>query len=201
MASINIVAKANQFSSQSREVLWDRVGGVSTGAALSDDAPVRNRPNLYAANGAPVTINRIGPVTRLRINGTSIDVNFATGECALMAKYPPGSSQPNNTPITLTFDAPVIGVGGYLSILGDQQLYDGRGLHAVMWVLLTGDPEWKLAHGDGITGPALVAGSLPTAPFVGAEAVGAARIEKVCFDASLAGNFDRLVLSRLFWIA
>lgn len=201
MASINIVAKASQFSSQCSEVLWDRLGGVATGVALANKTAVRNRPNLYAANGAPVVINQVGPVTRMRINDMSIDVNFAAGECALVAKYPPGSSQPNNTPITLTFNAPVLGVGGYLSILGDRQLYDGRGLHAIMWVLLTGDPEWKLAHGDGITGPALVAGSQPTAPFVGAEAAGAARIEQVCFDASLAGNFDQLVLSRLFWTA
>ena len=70
-----------------------------------------------------------------------------------------------------------------------------------MWVLLTGDPEWKLAYGDGITGTAMVAGSVPTAPFVGAEATGGARIQAACFDASLAGNFDRLVLSRLYWIA
>ncbi|MDW5316780.1 hypothetical protein [Rhizobium sp. PL01] len=201
MAGINMVKKADQFSSPSQQLMWDRVGGTAAGAQIAEDDPVRNRPHLYAANGAPVTINRVGPVTRLRINGVMIDVNFATGECALMAKYPPGASQPNNTPLTLTFDAPVLGIGGYLSILGDQQLYDGRGLHGVMWVLLTGDPEWKLAYGDGITGPALVAGSVPTAPFVGAEATGAARIQSVCFDASLAGNFDRLVLSRIYWTA
>ncbi len=201
MASVSIVANPNGFTGPVSEVLWDRKGGIAMGQQINEDAPLRNRPSLFMCNGLPVTINRTGPVVRMKLNAGQIDVNFAAGEAAIVARYPPGSSLPDNTPIMLEFDQPVAGVGGYLSILGDISLYDGRSLHAIMWLLLEGDPEWKLSFGDGVTGTALLPASVPTTAFVGAEATAGAKIKKICFDASLAGNFDGLILSRLYWMA
>lgn len=201
MPGVSIIADPNGFSGPVSQVLWDRKGGTALGLQINEDAPLRNRPTLFGCNGKPLTINKIGPVVRMKLNASQIDVNLAAGEAVITARYPPGSSLPDNTPIMLEFDEPVTGVGGYLSILGDISLYDGRSIHAIMWVLLSGDPEWKLSFGDGVTGRALLPASVPTTAFVGAQADAGAKITKVCFDASLAGNFDGLVLSRLYWMA
>ncbi len=201
MAEISIVSGPNIFNGLVSLLRWDRRGGTDMGAQINENVPLRKRPTYFEANGQPVTINPTGPVVRLKINAGMIDVNFAAGEPCLTANYPSGASLPDNTPIMLEFDAPIGSVGAYLSVLGDQSLYNVRPLHAVMWVLLDGDPEWKLSFGDGVTGRHLLPDSVPTSAFVGAEGLGGAKIRKVCFDASLAGNFDGLVLSRLYWVA
>lgn len=201
MASVSIVPDQDSFHALVSVLRWDRRGGTDMGAQLNDNAALRNRPTWFEANGQPVTINKTGPVVRMKMNADRIDVNFAAGEPCLTADYPSGASFPDNTPIMLEFDAPVGSVGAYLSVLGDLSVYDGRPLHAVMWVLIDGDPDWKLSFGDGVTGLHLLPNSRPTSAFVGAEALGGAKIRKVCFDASLAGNFYGLVLSRLYWAA
>lgn len=201
MAEISNVSGPNGFHGPVSMLRWDRRGGTDFGAQINENASLRNRPTFFEANGGPVTINRTGPVVRLKVNAGMIDVNFAAAEPCLTANYPPGASLPDNTPIMLEFDAPIGSVGAYLSVLGDRSLYDGRALHAVMWVLLEEDPNWKLSFGDGVTGLHLLPDSASTSAFVGAEGLAGVRIRKVCFDASLAGNFDGLVLSRLYWAA
>jgi hypothetical protein len=190
--------KKSKFTASPSELPWDI---TKDGQSISENQQsVRNRPNLFDVNGDAVLINATGPVAKMRINGSTIDVNFRDGETCIAASYPPGDTMPNNTPIMLEFGTRIRGVGTHLSILGDKALYDRRALHATMWVQLDGDTQWIPTHGDGILEHANPNDRV-TAPFIGCETTGPDWIRKVCFDASVAGNFDMLVISRLYWLA
>lgn len=200
MAIVSVSGPAG-FQSPPTELFWDRI--TSSDSPLNDKEPVRNEPRYYAANGAPVLVNVTGTSAQFRVNGGggSVDVNLEDGAATIKADYASGSKKPGDTPIVLNFLAPLRGVGAYVSIIGDKTLYDGRGLHAVMWVTLGDGQPASCVSGDGITGRRLKKGTVPTTAFVGAESDGNALITRVAFDASLNGNFGGLVISDLYWTA
>lgn len=155
-------------------------------------------PSILPAGA--LVINETGPVARMRYcSQDDCDVNFWQDEGLLIARDPSAATVANSTPIMFTFATPLRAVGAYVAAIGDSAL-DDLPLHAV-WVKATDNPQWALVSGDGKVARTLGAGALASAPFVGATASGTSGIEKICFDATLAGNFEKLAVSRLFWAA
>jgi hypothetical protein len=172
------------------------------GIAMNSRRFVHKRLNLYTAAQGTVVVNEIGkPAARLRYcSQDDYNANLWQKDGLLVARDPNGSTMPQSTPITLSFATPLRAVGAYVVVGGDAVILD-LPLDAVMWVQEAGSNTWAAIHGSGTVGKVLPAGTAASAAFVGAACSNGSRIGKVCFDASLAGSFETLALSRLFWVA
>lgn len=165
------------------------------------DQPLRERPELFWVNGAPVWLNRGGTMARLYRNGSRMDVNFPAGDPGIAAPYPDRDAMPHHTAVSVEFDAPVAGVGVYLTLLGDQEIHDHpKDLLAIMYYTLADGREDRLMS-RGMTGRTLLPGSARTAPFIGVDSEGGSPIARIAFDASIFGNFWKIVISNLCWKA
>jgi hypothetical protein len=198
---IQKIANKGGFSNL-QELIWNQRSDSAAGASLDDGSDVSSQAGVvepFSIGHGPLIINATGKEALVRLNRTGINVNFEDGEVCLAAKYPSGRTMPENTPVVLEFSDPVAEVGTYVSILGARRLYDGRDMLGIMWVQLDGELNtWHLAVDHKILEKFVKVGAPVTAPFVAAKGVGA-KIRKIWFDASLAGNFDSIVISRLYW--
>lgn len=194
------ISEPDTLPPQPWQVLDWSIGG--DGMKLNSRRFVHNRPDLYAAAPCPVIVNEAGgPTVRLRYcSQDDYDTNFWQDDPLLVARDTDSGTTPLSTPITLSFVIPLHAIGAYVTVAGDA-LIVGMPFDAVMWVQEPDSDTWTAIHGSGTVGKALPVGTPGTAAFVGALAMDGGHIGKVCFDATLAGSFESLALSRLFWVA
>lgn len=171
----------------------------SDGVFINSGDPVQGQP-FYTAPCA-VVVNETGaPTVKLRQCGNNdVPVNLWQDDYLLLADDTDASTDPASAPITLTFPQPLRAVGAYV-VLGGKEEIVGLPFDAVMWVEDDNGNQTPI-HGAGTVGTTLPPRSPATAAFVGARGTSGSRIRKVYFDATLAGSFSTLGVSRLFWAA
>lgn len=175
----------------------------SFGNPMASKVSVSSPSQAYQVNGGALLINTNGWNVELRYcDQDDVRANLFQNDGVLYALDPSASTMPDSTPLQLNFEKPLSAVGAYVTVDGPKVLPD-QPLHAVMWVLMAGSTTWQSISGNGTTGDILVPGASPTAAFVGVRSNGAAKIQKVRFDAMLMGNrpFKHLLLSPLLGAA
>ena len=172
------------------------------GTRVNPHTFVHKKPGLYAAAQGAVAVNDLmGPTAKLyKCDQNDFNANLWQDDWLIAANDPNGSILPQSTPITLNFAIPLLAVGAYVVVTGKAAIF-GLPVEAVMWVQEAGADDWTPIHGSGTVGEVLIAGTAASAAFVGAVSLNGSSIGKVCFDASIAGSFKTLGVSRLFWVA
>jgi len=144
-------------------------------------------------------------ITLHEASRNDVDLNFWTGDALLVAVNPDDVPDPSHAVIRIHLPPGVRGVGAFVS--GYTQGIPTRTVQtpfiAQLWLRLGGAPQGEFSLPmvkSGINGSVLSTRSPPTAPFVGARALGQAEIAEACFDVSLLGNrrFTHAAISDLW---
>jgi hypothetical protein len=200
--AVHKVNAPNTFTSAHvQEVLWCHQDGT-IGSPLRP--PTTAKKMKYIVNGGNIKVNGgiggDGPVATFDRNSTFRgDVNFIAGEESLYGRWPSGDNMPDFTAVVIEFDNAVRGVGAEVTILRPSiaAIPNGTLIAAIMRVDISDNFFSNTGHVGDI---AFRAQKQP--PFIGVETDDPnEKIGKIWFDASRFGNWNDMVISRLYWWA
>jgi hypothetical protein len=190
---------------QVSEVHWQRQNGQKNGNQTRGfGSPVQTLTTIYPVAGGQLIVNEENhvPVT-VQGNGDAYDVNFYDSEPMLRAKDDPKQAKRENCPLTFRFTDPVSAAGFYLSLDGQDEIYDGQSLVSARVYAELADGNLYICDSHGTVDRTIPDGRTITAPFIGAKIEGNERkIAKLFVDAtSHDAYFSALLVSRMYWFA
>lgn len=188
------------------KLCWERKNGLETAAQVRKFGSfVNGRKTIYPVKAGFVVINQENQVPcSVQGNGTGYDVNFLNGEPMLRAKDFPTQASGMNCPLTIAFSDPVSAAGLFVTLDGDDDIYDGRMIGATLYAEFSDNSVLKCDAAGAVE--RMIPGTdnnAVTAPFVGAASQpGGPGIRKLYIDANaMNAYFTALLTSALYWYA